>query len=202
MPYTAMGAVHLNVCRPMLLVYPNLSAAQASALVRAARSYQEGLWIADNDPRQAWLRLVGAVEAAERQWFSEQEEAGSTKELKSIKKRSTKRFVHFVMTFKPKPPTRRPRATTQCLDWSRMDDHLKVIYDKRSRDLHSGIPFPPPMCQPPYRSARRIIASEVPDFPPVSPWTAEDAPMRLHMFEYIVRQTLHAWWSTMAPAVA
>jgi hypothetical protein len=199
LPYTAMGPVHVDTCRPLLLAYPSLSAAQASALVRAARSYQEALWIADTDPRQAWLRLVGAVEAAERQWFSDQEQIGLTKKLKSIKRSSTKRFVNFVMSFKLRPPPRRPRSTDQRLNWSQMADHLEVIYNKRSRDLHNGIPFPVPMCQPPYRSARGGIASEIPDFPPVTAWTLADAPMLLHTFEYIVRNTLHAWWSTMAP---
>jgi hypothetical protein len=126
LPYTATGPAHLNTCRQLLLLYPSISAAQARALVRSARSYQEGLWIADNDPRQAWLRLVGAVEAAERQWFSDQEQIGLTKELKKIKRRTTKRFVNFVMNFKPKPPRRRPQ--TLQLNWSQMDDHLNVIY--------------------------------------------------------------------------
>jgi hypothetical protein len=193
LPYTATGSARLDTCRQLLLAYPSLSAAQARALVRAARSYQEGLWIADTDPRQAWLRLVGAVEAVERQWFRDQEQIGLTKELKNIKGRTTKRFVNFVMTFPLKPPRRRPKALR--LNWSQMENHLTVIYDKRSRDLHDGIPFPLPMCQPPYRSARGI-ASEIPDIPPVTAWTLADAPMLLHTF---VRNALHAWWSTLAP---
>jgi len=196
LPYTSTGPARLDTCHQLLLAYPSLSAAQARALVRAARSYQEGLWVADTDPRQAWLRLVGAIEAAERQWFRDQEQIGLSKELKKIKRRTTKRFVNFVMAFPLKPPQRRPKALR--LDWSQMEDHLTVIYDKRSRDLHDGIPFPLPMCQPPYRSARGI-ASEIPDFPALTAWTLADAPMLLQTFEYIVRNVLHAWWSTLAP---
>jgi hypothetical protein len=47
----------------LLDTYKRLSARQARALVRSARSYREAIWIADSDPRQAWLRLVTAVEA-------------------------------------------------------------------------------------------------------------------------------------------
>jgi len=193
LPYTASDSARLDTCRQLLLAYPSLSAAQARALVRAARSYQEGLWIADTDPRQAWLRLVGAVEAAAQQWYRDQGQVGgATKKLGA-----TKKFVNFVMTFQPEPPQSRPRSRR--LNWSQMPEHVKVIYDKRSRDLHDGIPFPLPMCQPPYRSARGI-ASEVPDLPPVTAWTLADAPMLLQTFEYIVRNALHAWWGTLAPA--
>ena len=126
LPYTSTGPARLDTCHQLLLAYPSLSAAQARALVRAARSYQEGLWVADTDPRQAWLRLVGAIEAAERQWFRDQEQIGLSKELKKIKRRTTKRFVNFVMAFPLKPPQRRPKALR--LDWSQMEDHLTVIY--------------------------------------------------------------------------
>jgi len=38
--------------------------ADAVALVRSARAYEDGLWVADGDPQLAWLRLIGAVELA------------------------------------------------------------------------------------------------------------------------------------------
>lgn len=37
----------------LLGTYANLSSAEARALVRSARAYQEALWIAESDPRQA-----------------------------------------------------------------------------------------------------------------------------------------------------
>ena len=30
-------------------------------------------------------------------------------------------------------------------------------------------------------------------------WTAKDAPMKLHLFEYIVRGALLRWWESMLP---
>lgn len=51
-------SVELDIAVPLLHHYPLLTGEQAVALVQAARSYQEALWIAETDPRQAWLRLV------------------------------------------------------------------------------------------------------------------------------------------------
>jgi len=62
LPYTTLTSVDLGTADVLLDIYPQLSDTQARALVRAARSYQDALWIADSDPRLAWLRLVTAIE--------------------------------------------------------------------------------------------------------------------------------------------
>jgi hypothetical protein len=67
LPATADGA-NLEDATPYLARYPDLPAERAVALVRAARTYQEGLWVAESDPRQAWLRFVSAVEPAASFW--------------------------------------------------------------------------------------------------------------------------------------
>jgi len=38
------------------------------ALIRAARLYQDALWIADAEPAMAWLLLVSAIETAADRW--------------------------------------------------------------------------------------------------------------------------------------
>ncbi len=48
----------------LLRRYPELDVADAVALVRAARQYVDGLWVADGDPRLAWIKLISALEAA------------------------------------------------------------------------------------------------------------------------------------------
>lgn len=61
-----------TVARPALLsevpaqleTYPTLNGADAVALVRAARQYGDALWVADGDPRLAWVKLVSALEVA------------------------------------------------------------------------------------------------------------------------------------------
>jgi hypothetical protein len=49
--------------------YPSLESDDAIALLRAARSYQEAVWNADDDPNFAWLQLVSAVETAAARWY-------------------------------------------------------------------------------------------------------------------------------------
>lgn len=55
----------------LLEKYPRASMNNARALARAARLFARALWIADDDPAQAWVRLVSAVESAAAQWKSE-----------------------------------------------------------------------------------------------------------------------------------
>jgi hypothetical protein len=179
--------VALNQSVSLLAAYGDLSAEQAIALVRAARSYQEAIWVAESDARQAWLRLVVAVETAAQQW--------------APGKRPTARFVDFCVAFLPRPPRRRPASKDWRVDWRQMSDYLRTIYDYRSRDLHDGIPFPTPLCEPPWQYGGRV-PNERPLVPKAfgdSPvWTAEKMPMPLHAFEYVVRGALRAWWRSMA----
>jgi len=175
---------------PLLNRYPGLSAVQARTLVRAARSYQEALWVAENDPRQAWLRLVSAIEAVAQRWNPYEQGA-------------TKRFVNFLMQFLPKPPRRRPPRGER-VDWRRMRKHLTEVYGYRSKDLHAGIPFPSALCEPPIHHGRQV-PREIPVAPRVFgrplPWKPDELPMLLHSFEYLVRGALQALWASGAPAL-
>jgi hypothetical protein len=49
--------------------YPQVSSAAVPSLVRAARLYQDAVWIADAEPETAWLFLVSAVESAAVYWY-------------------------------------------------------------------------------------------------------------------------------------
>jgi hypothetical protein len=90
--------------------------------------------------------------------------------------------------------------------WDKEDvaKSLVKIYRWRSYALHRGIPFPVPMCQPPVRLEVNFV--EVPlGFATGAKggvWATEDAPMLLHTFEYIVRNSLLNWWDSMfKPAI-
>lgn len=195
----------------LLGTYANLSSAEARALVRSARAYQEALWIAESDPRQAWLRLVSAVEAIAQL----APDAPAASRLKAAfpdiadrvirtddpvlvewittmfadQGRSTAKFRDFLLQFRPPPPRRRPAATSDRVNWTRLRKQLNRIYGYRSKDLHQGVPFPEPMCQRPYISNSRI-AREVAYV--TEDWNG-DPPILLHMFEYVVRGALQAW---------
>jgi hypothetical protein len=228
--------VHLADCVPWLQRYFQLRQDQANALVRAARSYQAALWAAaENDPRQGWLKLIGAVEAAAHHWA--RGDASPVEQLRAVDPelakrlqaaggglleamaerfapglRTTSRMLTFTLHFLPPPPE--PRPTVGALAWSKnkMRKHLNTIYGVRSEDLHAGIPVPAPMCEPPTtvkpeqpRSSGHLSAwTEIPsgEWTAVATtvWQAEDTPMLLRTFEYIVRNALLNWWESMAVA--
>ena len=101
--------------------------------------------------------------------------------------------------FDPQPPTERPWPYSQ-VDWSLLKAHLRKIYGYRSNALHSGVPFPVPMCEPP-----NVLDDGHPIGAPMGlstmaldgEWIAADAPMLLWVFEHITRQTLLAWWNRL-----
>lgn len=167
-----------------MLGYPTMSAVDAAALVRAARQYQEALWIAEVDARQAWLRFISAVEAARGRWSPGRD-------------RVTLRFINFVTTFLPRPPPSRPRDRR--VDWRHMATHMESIYNLRSRASHGGSPFPASICEPVYRFGREL-APEIPDLQESQ--ASAEAPMMLHMFEYIARHVLQNWWRSAVRAAS
>lgn len=184
----------------------------AAALVKAARSYQDALWIGEWEPEQAWLQFVSAIEAAatrfrppgmddtallfeyDPQTARKLREYGGDRlvaELAPIlvaKMGATRKFCEFIIQHFPDEPSVRPTAGK--LPWSPdgLKPMLKIIYDHRSRALHGGTPFPAPMCLPPADMGG--APSEVPIGLAMSAksgvWRAEDTPMLLHPFAHLV----------------
>jgi hypothetical protein len=194
------------------------------ALIRAARLYQDALWIAESEPALSWIMLVSALETAAHQWRRKKDSliarlAASKPELLKILKDnckqeiikkvaellvdslgSTNKFISFVLKFLPDEPAKRPLKWMQ-LKWSNrnMRKTLNKIYEYRSKALHDGTPFPAPMCAPPFYNLEWGQAcSEKPIGLAAGAmggtWLAEDIPILLHTFEYITRGTLINWW--------
>jgi hypothetical protein len=201
-----------------------LAPADAVALVRASRMYQDALWICESQPALAWLFLVCSVETAANHWRKENEtplerlraskpdaelilkEAGGMDLVEKIAAMfapymgATTKFVNFVLEFLPAPPVRRPSIFAQ-FDWNRtsMRKALEKIYDYRSKALHNGTPFPTPMCDPPVKHDKEFAEK-----PPGSAhsargavWISDDIPMLLSTFEYIAQNSLLNWWESM-----
>jgi hypothetical protein len=204
--------------------YSRLGINDARALVRAARQYEEALWIADADPRIAWIKLISALDTAASRWerrttrtaveqlrsvnpelatylakVSEQVEARVAQEIAHTLK-VTDKFIRFTLAFAPDPPPKRPPPPTQ-FDWSAMANALRVLYDWRSKDLHDGLPFPGPLCSPPNRDADTKTPWEA--FPALAAagyggrWPKRRLPMYLHLFEHIAGGALRAWWASL-----
>ncbi|WP_312593949.1 hypothetical protein [Comamonas terrigena] len=157
----------------MLDLLLDLNALQSVSLLRAARLYQDSLWIIESEPELAWLMLVSALEVAALSW--DQKEQDPVDVLKSAKFdfyqllkakgddivnlvaqeissnfRVTSKFVNFCLHFLPNAPETRPQLMHQ-IDWTRKNwkNILNKVYSYRSRALHGGHPFPRPMCEPP-----------------------------------------------------
>jgi len=82
-----------------------------------------------------------------------------------------------------------------------MRESVNKIYEYRSKALHEGIPFPAPMCHSPWTAGDGVFAEKFHAFAMGTQggvWQAEDIPMLLHTFEYIVRKVLLRWWQSMA----
>lgn len=207
---------------------PTLNAPQSIALVRAARFYQDALWVAESEPALAWLMLVSALETAANQWRGENGTAperlaelkpdlvaglvasGGDTLVQFVAEQientlgATRKFLDFTLTFLPFPPQLRPNECDR-ISWESapMKKVLNVVYNYRSAALHGGTPFPAPMCEPPQSYDDSVGYSELGTTALAASsyggvWKAKDLPINLHAFHYIVRGTLLGWWETIA----
>jgi len=220
---SSLGQHNLNSEIILLRRFPELAAKDAVAVVRAARSYQEAIWIADSDPEISWLMLVTAAEIAALHWdkarFSPIEKltASHPDLVKSLKEKCgddalqevakvfanhkgvLNKFLNFMIHFLPDPFPERADLERSWCSWrkSAMREYMKVIYDHRSKALHDGTPFPYPMCISPDFDPRAERHLAVACSAMGGSWTEKDTPMLLHTFEYIVRNALLKWWGEL-----
>jgi hypothetical protein len=218
----------------LFVTYPTLASDDALAVVRAARSFQEAIWSADDDANLAWLLLVSAVETAASQWYRGQQSAGARDLLSQLKPefvarvldaggekaaqvvaeelagtlKATAKFLDFMKQFMPAPPAPHP-PTWAALDWAgaaSMRTTMRKVYEHRSKALHESVPFPLPMCEIPMRHGGAEGISESWSQKPGGVfthvrsgfWAAEDVPILLNTFEYIVRHALQSWWRSLS----
>jgi hypothetical protein len=202
-----------------------LTPGDAAALVVSARAYQNALWLAESEPELAWLLFVTCLETAAvhsspteqppaerlQAWnpvlFDLLHARGEAALVDEVAAQivpvlgATGKFVRFASEFMPEAPAGRPPAIGQ-LKWAKraMKEALGKVYNHRSIALHTGRPFPLPMCDPPVLLPDADAPCEVPLGAArtlSAAWAREDTPMLLHTFEYIVRGTLLNWWSAM-----
>ena len=205
--------------------FPALDETTHVELVRAARSYADGLWWSNEDQNQAWLHLVTAVEIAanHRQQSSapphelveslwpelwsallpaEPDVREAVARLVAPQMRATRKFVDFMTECAPDPPDVRPAWGE--LEWSEMAAHARLIYRYRSGALHSGKPFPLPMMEP-AREEQNGAIQEVPwglnSGGLGGVWDAAESPMLLSTFEHIARGSLLSWWDELVNVV-
>lgn len=209
--------------------FADLDPAESIALMRASRLYQDAIWIAENEPHLSWLMLVSAIETAAAHWRAANDTAierlrtsrpelanllvkvGGEEHLSQVAEMmadymgATRKFLDFLVAFMPDAPLPRPSDYDQhSWESGALKSSLKTIYGCRSRALHGGTPIPFPMCDEPLRSGEgwSEVMSGYGAGAYGGVWAAKDAPMKLHLFEYIVRGSLLKWWESMLqPAV-
>jgi len=207
-----------------------MTPSQAIALARAAKLYQDAVWVAEGEAELSWLFLVSAIETAADSWYAA-DKRSPAEELRELRPEvaarlqkagddnlvediaayfsgtlgAFKKFSSFLLEFLPPVPAKRPPAQAQ-VSWSpaEMKGFLKVIYTHRSKALHDGTPFPPVMCERPYQAPDWGAPAEAPVDEvyrnAYGVWKRESTPMLLHTFEHIVRGALLKWWDSMVPA--
>lgn len=213
----------------LLFCFPKLSPEHSIAVARAARLYQDALWIVDSEPELSWLMLVSAVETAAvsrddqrsdhavalrtvpygKKLYKFLESEGQEKlfpEVAKILSRFTRakgKFTDFLMEFRPPPPELRPEENRR-ISWDPDDlrTAFDTIYDHRSNALHGGIPFPGPMSWPPTLRGDGFDERLIGGRAGSrgAMWDTEMMPMLLGTFEYIVRGALQTWWRSNAAA--
>lgn len=220
----AIGTRNLNILLKDMKDILLLNTKEMVALIRSARMYQDALWIGESEPDLAWLMLVAALEsiagiyrgghASDLDAFCESfprivdliKESKSPEliepladEFASITK-STQKFLDFCLAYLPSAPASRPHIGLQ-IEWhtDKWREILRKIYNYRSKALHSGIPFPPLMTEPPpsYGSEDGIPA-EIACLGLMmstgqSSWKAEDLPINLNLFASVTREILLRW---------
>jgi hypothetical protein len=204
--------------------YCELSPLDAISLIRAARLYQDALWIAESEPELAWLLFVSSIETAADHWKRSKE--SPVERLKSFDSSlvdtlrqyggealvnvvadavsnvvgSTKKFIDFLTSYLPLPPDVRPDSFAQHpWEMEAFRESFKIIYTWRSKALHGGVSFPLPMCESPIRFGNAFGERPVglATSTKGAVWVAKDTPMLLHTFEYLVRNALTKWWESL-----
>lgn len=213
----------------LLKVVPSLDRHSCVEVLRAARLYQDALWLAESEPDLCWLMLVSSVETAACVWRVETYSAverfrswGHAVRLEPLLRDSggeplvkqvadilapitgsTRSFIEFLMKFCPDPPTERPLEPFQ-VSWEEAERRaiFSKVYQMRSRALHSGRRFPPPMSEPPHPIGGSPIPAETPIGMASSSeggiWMREDIPILLHAFEDIARRALTNWLASFS----
>jgi len=221
----ALGNKSLNDIA-LLSSIPVIEADAAAELVRAARLFQDALWMVDEQPHLAWLLLVSAIEVAAS--HHRESSATAVERLRDFNPKldrlllaaggdthrdevarmivdltgAQKKVLDFIEDFFPDAPDRRPPENFR-LDWSResVQSAVRVLYGHRSKALHAGVPFPAPLCSPVSPTEAGVL-QEVPLAHGAASgggvWTKDQLPMLLHVFTYVARGSLLKWWASLA----
>lgn len=217
----ARSTANLSEAQPLLTRYGDLASDSAATVLRVSRAYRDGLWVAEGDPSEAWLRFVSAVETAGGTWtpgsvsnadtvrlsmpsvanaLAEHgdEYAQRVSDLLADLVGSTRRFVAFLLDNAPAAPL--PRPSHSGVDWTNLKPALAKAYSWRSLALHTGTPIPWGMSMPPMKTDTGGMTETAPGIGTIEDGIElplSELPMLLSTFEYIARNALVRWWASL-----
>jgi len=192
-------------------------------LIRAARSFQDSLWICESSPNLAWLLMVSALETAAQQW--DQNKGNNIDKFKESKPElfdildnnqyknlipiisdefsstfgAGKKFRDFCIEFLPDEPRERPEHGR--IKWKKQElkDIFIKVYNLRSIALHTGQPFPAPMCTAPdtHFGISEMGVTALASSTLGGTWTPKEAPINLNIFFHMTHSILNKWWDSL-----
>jgi len=205
----------LSAAKSYLRSYPKLPGPTALPLTRACELYQQAVWAVETDPSDSWLRLVSAIETAsnalrDRRWESENKPSrlfeefqpelalriqGACpskvyEEIADLFGRShgaTKMFLAFLTEFATEPDV--------LVRSSGIRNHLRDVYDARSKRLHRGTPMPSEMLsRVADERSLTVTRLDVLERSGEDDGTSPTSRLSLSAFEAVVRSALLGWW--------
>lgn len=200
-----------------------LSEKDFNSLIKSARNFQDSLWICESSPNLAWLLMVSALETAAQQW--DQSKGSNIEKFKESKPSlfnalsndqyknlipiisdefsstfgTAKKFRDFCVEFLPDEPQERPNHGR--IKWKKqpLKDIFIKIYNLRSVALHTGQPFPAPMCSAPdrYFGISEMGVTALASSTLGGTWTPKEAPINLNIFFHMTHSILNKWWDSL-----
>ncbi len=207
--------------------FGKLNSDTSKKVIQCSRQYQNALWVAEGNPELCWLMLISAIEIAANEWAHNEEsnvcnlEKNYPELFKALVQnenekllfdaaetfapitKSTAKFMNFCKKFSPEHLDQKNSEGFQ-YSAKKLSKALNTIYTHRSKALHSGIPFPAPMCTPP-NEYKKGVYQQVPNqlgvYMKGATWIGSDMPMNLHLFHYLTREILMNWLKSLTPEI-
>lgn len=204
--------------------FGKLSPAIAEKVIQCSRQYQNALWVAENNPELCWLMLISAIEIAANEWakndqvklsdletsypeFYEELVKNDNQNILNLAAetfapitKATSKFMKFCKEFSPKQLEQKNSKGFKYTS-TQLSKALGTIYNHRSKALHSGIPFPAPMCSYPdeYEGVYGQVPNQLGVYTKGATWVGSDIPMNLHLFHFLTREILLGWVKSLEP---
>ncbi len=108
--------------------------------------------------------------------------------------KSTSKFMKFCKHFSPEKLIQKNSRGFKYSS-TQLSNALRTIYSHRSQALHSGIPFPAPMCETPeeFQGVYEQVPNQLGVYMRGATWVGTDIPMTLHLFHFLARTILIEW---------